>query len=124
MGFLVHGRNPDCHRGGAFTVRVICSGRKTSRTTTLIQLAAEAEARREPSYIVCHSQREASRIFQKAGEMGLTIGFPITYAEFLREQYVRRNIKNFFIDNAEMLLQYMTPVNIAAVTILRTDDEH
>lgn len=104
-------------------MRVIYSRRKTSRTTQLIELCAEAEARGEASYIICRDSTEAQRIFKKAHEMDLYIGFPITYDEFLHRKYAGNNIKHFFIDNADWLLQHLTPVHIAAIVILKDDDE-
>lgn len=102
-------------------MRVICSGRKTSRTTQLIELCAAAEARKEVSYIVCHNHEQAYAIAQKAKELGLFIGFPLTYDEFLHGSY-GRNIANIFIDNVDFLLRRLTPCHIAAVTIIKTDD--
>jgi hypothetical protein len=102
-------------------MRVILSGRKTSRTTTLIELCAEAEVRGEVSYIVCHSREAAQKIFQKAEELSKNIGFPITYDEFIDNKYSHRNIKNFFIDNADHLLQSLTPVRIDTVVLERED---
>jgi hypothetical protein len=84
-------------------------------------MCAEAEARGEVSYIVCHSQEEAYRIHQKAQELGLFIGFPLTYAEFLNFEYAASTIKNFFIDNADKLLQYQTPVHIEAIVVEKTE---
>lgn len=102
-------------------MRVICSGRKTSRTTQLIEMCAEAEKRGEASYIVCHSHEEAYRIAQKAKELNLFIGFPLIYDEFLSREYYGNGIKNFFIDNADKLLQTLTPVHIGAIVVERND---
>ncbi len=98
-------------------MKVIAGGRGTGRTQALITLAAEAEARGEVGYIVVHSRQEATAVFHFAKQQGLTIGFPITYDEFLSSAYAGRNVKRFWIDNAEMLLQSMTPVLIAAITV-------
>jgi hypothetical protein len=100
-------------------MKVILKPRKTGRTKELIRLCAEAEANGEVSYIVCSGQEEAYRIFEVAKELKLTIGFPITFHEFLTAQYFGRNIKNFYIDNADQLLQYITKVEIQAITMER-----
>lgn len=107
---------------GEVDLTVICSGRKTSRTTRLIELCIDAEARGEPSYIVCHSRHEAIRIMRKASEMGYHIPMPITYDEFMRNQYASKFIKHFFFDNVEKFVQMLTPVHVAAITILKTDN--
>lgn len=101
-------------------VQVIASGRKTSRTTRLIEMAAEFEAKHEVCYIVCKNHEQAYRIAQKARELNLNIGFPLTYDEFLSEDYHGNNIKKFLIDNADHLLQYMTSVEIAAIVVETT----
>lgn len=100
-------------------MEVITGGRRTGRTQKLIRLAAEAEARGEVSYIVCHSHQEATRIFRLADELGLKIGFPLSYEEFLTRKYSGMNIANLYIDNVEYLLQLLSHVQIAAVTILK-----
>lgn len=98
-------------------MQVILSGRKTSRTTRLIEMCAEAEKKGEISYIVCHSHEAAYAIKQKAEELNLFIGFPLTFGEFLDHQYHGKVIKNFYIDNADMLLQSLTAVHIEAVVL-------
>jgi hypothetical protein len=72
---------------------------------------------------VCHSHAEAYRINKQAEEMGLSIGFPLTYDEFLQERYAGQNIRHFFIDNVELLIQHMTIVNVAAITVTTNADE-
>lgn len=96
---------------------IIVGGRKTSKTTQLIELCAEAQAKGEVSYIICHSQDNARMISQKAREMGLTIRFPMTYSEFNNRQYAGLNIEHFFFDNVDMYLKSLTPVHIAAITL-------
>jgi hypothetical protein len=104
-------------------MELIVGGRRTGRTTLLIQRCAEAEKRGEISYIVCQSHQQAYAIATKAKEMGLMIGFPITYHEFLGKTYYGRNIKNFFLDNLEILLAHMTTVNIASVVLYKKRDD-
>lgn len=98
---------------------IIASGRKTSRTTRLIEMCAEAEAAGEVSYIVARHHQHAWNIAQKAKELGLTIGFPLTFEEFLIGKQHSRFIKNFFIDDADLLLQSMTHSNVKAITVLK-----
>jgi hypothetical protein len=103
-------------------MKVICGGWRTGKTMELIKLAAEAEARGEISYIVCHNHAEAYRIAQEAKRLDLLIGFPITYDEFLNHDYAGNNIKHLFIDNVEMLLQKLARSPVSAVTILRSEE--
>jgi len=102
-------------------MKIILRDRHTGRTEELIRLCAEAEARGECSYIVCLNHVEAYRIAQEAKKLDLFISFPITSREFLNAEYSSRNIKNFFIDNADQLLQSMTAVPIQVVTMEQND---
>jgi hypothetical protein len=104
-------------------MKIIMAGRKTGKTSLLINLAAEAEAKGEVCYIVCRSHEQAYRIAQRAKEQGLNIGFPITFDEFIGNRYARNNIEKFFIDNADHLLQALTNVEIAAITVEREPDD-
>lgn len=98
-------------------MKVILRHRHTGRTQELILLCSQAEKRGEVSYIICSSQQEARRIFEEAHSLESPIAFPITYTEFLTNQYAGQNIKNFFIDNVDHFLQSLTSVPIQAVTI-------
>lgn len=98
-------------------MRIIAGGRKTSRTTRLIEMSAELEAAGEVNYIVVANHDQAYRVAQKAKELGLNIGFPITYDEFEHNKYAGQNIQHFLIDNADHFLQSLTPVHIAAIVV-------
>ncbi|KKN31168.1 hypothetical protein LCGC14_0826770 [marine sediment metagenome] len=91
---------------------VIVNKRQTGKTTHLIKRSAETW-----SYIVCHSQEEAGRIYRVAKEMSLNIPFPITFHEFLNKKYHLPGIKGFLIDNADMMLQQLTSVPVGAITL-------
>lgn len=95
-------------------MKVICRGRQEGKTIEAIKMSAETG-----SYIVCYSQRECSRVFQVAQEMGLNILFPISFDEFLSKKYYSRHIKGFIIDNADMLLQHLTPIRVECVTLTK-----
>lgn len=100
-------------------MRVIASGRKTSRTTRLIEMAAELEANHETCYIVVAKHEEAYRVAKKAEEMGLNIGFPITYEEFMRGTLTGGFTKKILIDNADHFLQYLAgpTIEVAAIVV-------
>lgn len=67
--------------------------------------------------IVCHSSIECDRILIEAKSMKLKIPPPITYDEFISKRYVGKHIFGFLIDNADSLLQYMTPLAIEAISL-------
>lgn len=100
-------------------MRVIASGRKTSRTTRLIEMSAELVAKGEINYIVVGKHEEAYRIAQKAKEMNLNIGFPITYAELLNDTLRGSFTQKILIDNADHFLQYLVgpTIEVAAIVV-------
>lgn len=100
-------------------MKLLYKRRRTGRTTELIYRCAQAEKNGEVSYIVCHSDREAFRIARQAKEMNLIIGFPITFDEFLHHALAGRNIRNLFIDNADMLLQRLTICRIHTISVTK-----
>src|SRR6266576_2278619 len=109
-------------RSKGCSVRLIIGGRQSGRTTELINRAAESELKGEVCYIVCHNQREASRIADLAKEMGKTIGFPITYEELLSRHYAGRYIHHLYIDNADYLLSYIAHVPIDSIVVELNDE--
>src|SRR6476660_6811698 len=106
-------------------MQIIYGGRQSGRTTRLIEMCAEAEKRGEVSYIVCMTHSNAFGIAQRAKELGLFISFSLTFEEFIRHDYYAHNITNLYIDNAELLLQYMcsSGVRLAGITITKQEDE-
>lgn len=104
-------------------MKVIMGGRKSGRTSLLIHEAAIARKRGEICYIVCHSRTEAQRIAQRAAEMNLVIGFPITYEEVLSSKIRHSPNISFLIDNADRLLQSLTEVPIKVITMEKEIDQ-
>lgn len=96
---------------------VIAASVGAGKTTQLIKLAAEAEARGEVCYIVVHNHQEAWRVRQHASKLGLSIGFPLTYEEFVTNAWAR-SVHHIYIDNVLDLLQYIAgPTRVEAVTL-------
>jgi hypothetical protein len=96
-------------------MKLVVGDRQSGRTTELIKAAAEDEAHGLVSYIVCHSQEEAYRISQLAQQMKLSIGFPLTYDEFIHRSYYGTNIDKLYIDNLRMFLDHISIVPIEMV---------
>ena len=87
---------------------IIKTGRNKGKTTKLVKLALETGA-----YLVVLNQDEISRIrrtFDKVPKM-------ISFDEFRNSRYFAKGISNFVIDNAELLLQSMTPVTIIGISL-------
>lgn len=100
-------------------MKVIADDRQTGKTTELIKMSAETGF-----YIVCHSRREAGRVFRVAIESDLVIPFPKTHREFLAHQYYSPGIKGFLIDNLDLLVLSLTDVLVEAVTITVEQGPH
>jgi hypothetical protein len=95
--------------------KLIVGDRQSGRTTDLIRAAAADDYNGVVCYIVCHSHEEAYRISKLAESMKLSIGFPLTYDEFLHRSYAGSNIDKLYIDNLSMLLSHISTVTIDTV---------
>jgi hypothetical protein len=90
---------------------IIDIGRGRGKTYQLIARAAENSA-----YIICKDRAEAERIFQSALDRGLNINFPLTFSEFINKEYYGKGIKEFMIDDVDMLLAYLSNVPVSYCT--------
>jgi len=68
-------------------------------------------------YMVVHTIEDAVRVSRRALELGLDIPHPVTYWEFKQGNYYAKGIKGFLIDNADMLLQYLSTVPVVGISI-------
>ena len=89
----------------------IITPRGHGKTLQLIKKSASSG-----NYIVCSNSDEAKRIFSEAVKMGLKIPFPITYREFIRNEY-KRELSGFLIDNVDLFVKSFTNVPINAITL-------
>jgi hypothetical protein len=93
-------------------MKIIVKSRLGGKTTELIMLADKRNG-----YIICKDRNEAGRVANVARDMKHSINFPITFDVFQRTKYYAMGIQKFFIDNADLLLQSMTSIPIAAITV-------
>ena len=96
-------------------MNIIYRKRGQGKTTELIKISAETRC-----YIVCESQSVAITIQRNATELGYNIPLPLTYSEFLHHRYYAHGIKGLLIDNAELLLEYISK-EVPIHTITMTD---
>lgn len=90
----------------------------------LIDLCHEANKNGERAYMVCSSHAEAERVANLADELGKPISFRvITFGEFVNRRFAGQHITQFYIDNIEMLLQYISSVPIAAISINKDESD-
>ena len=93
-------------------MKIIIKPKLGGKTTELIKLADGYNG-----YIVCKDRMESHRVADNARSLKCHINFPITFDDFLRNQYYGKGIRKFFIDNLDLLLNDMFPVPIEGVTI-------
>jgi hypothetical protein len=100
-------------------MKIIHTPRGAGKTTQLIKIASEKEYK----LIVCHSRSEVHRVWEmilkmkELKEIENLPPMPITYQEFLDRQYVGKHIDEILIDNADLFLQYLTPIKIGAISL-------
>lgn len=97
-------------------MEIIYKERQTGKTKELIELCHETGG-----YIVCMDRQRAKNIKYLADKLVLSIRQPITFSEFLDKQYYSAGIKCFYIDDAEVLLQHLSHIEIKAITITKKD---
>lgn len=95
-------------------MKIIYKGRGEGKTTDLIKLSFE-----RGGYIICKDIDEAHNISFIANELGCDIPLPITYDEFINKRYGK--IKEFYIDNVDNLLLYLTKSPIHAITLSKEE---
>lgn len=100
-------------------MNIIYKSRQCGKTTDLLEFANKHKGN---NVIVCPSLVEASKLSKIIAEKKYDLK-TISWYEFLHSDRLRgkKRIDNFFIDNAEVVLQCLTPVNIACITVNRND---
>ena len=93
-------------------MKLILVKRGGGKTNQLIEKSAETGCT-----IVCHSLIEVKRIQDLAKKRKLEIPSPITYDSFLKGNYRGLKINGFLIDNAELLIQYITPIPVIGISM-------
>lgn len=93
-------------------MKFIARPRKAGKTTELIR-----EAEKSYSHIICPDYRSANIIWAHALELGVVIPYPITWDEFKTGKYYGAGIDSFMIDDADIILQNMSPLPIKAITV-------
>lgn len=94
---------------------IISKAREMGKTTWMIE---EAKKLKGYNLIVCIDRKEANRLWKEILSKGYKLPLPITFDDFIKQNYYGHNINAFLIDNADMLIQYMSRgVKIHAITI-------
>jgi len=98
-------------------MKVIYKSRGRGKTTELIE---HAKTLKGYNLIVCSDRKATHRLWKLILEKKYDLPMPITFDEFINQQYCGRNINAFLIDDADLLIQYMSrEVKIEAITLLK-----
>lgn len=92
-------------------VEIIFQPRQAGKTTQLVKMSAETGCR-----IVC-SENSIKHIKMLAKEMGVSIPNPMPYQVFVGETYFSDRQPGVLIDDADLLLSYISNVPIRAITL-------
>jgi len=93
-------------------MKILYAPRHSGKTMWLIQKCAK-----HGGYIVCHSLREAQRVHKLAMNFGYNIPFPLTFEQFLSGHYYGQGVEKVYVDNVDMLVNYISTVPVAAITL-------
>jgi len=99
-------------------MEMIIQGRGYGKTKRMIELCAEHDG-----YIVCKDFETAQKIAKRAEDMGLDIRFPVSFGEWLGRPFWRAGVRQFFIDDLDLLVKHMiyraangVPIRAASAT--------
>lgn len=96
-------------------MKIIQTARGGGKTTQLIEEALQLWGY---NLIVCISRDEATRLWKEILEKKYDLPKPITFDDFIKGNYYGKNINAFLIDNADMLMHYISNgVKIHAITV-------
>lgn len=87
-------------------MEVVYKPRGSGKTTQLIKMAAESFGT-----MVVYGHQQASYVADLAKRMGLDIPYPITYREFLGQEYRASGIICLLVDDLESLVEYIASLN-------------
>lgn len=91
----------------------IIKGRRTGKTTELIKISEKTQA-----YILVANKKRQQLIANMALSIGVTIPYPVTIEDYLRNHFRGTFIKNILIDDADDVLKTIFgTVNIDAITM-------
>ena len=73
-------------------------------------------------YIVCSNPYLVSKIAEKLGLRDQLL-FPLSYNEFVNRCYCGQNIKGFAVDDADLLIQYISDSRVPITAITMTEEK-
>ncbi|MBN3993825.1 MAG: hypothetical protein HWQ36_25925 [Nostoc sp. NMS2] len=92
-------------------MEIIVKPTGTGKTHQLIKMCSE-----QGGYIVCPTMRDCERIFAFSKDIGCKIPFPISWYEFINNQFRGKGVGRVYIDDLDRCLQQGSAVPIIAAT--------
>lgn len=102
-------------------MKIICKSRGGGKTTELIE---EAKKLKGYNLIVCKDRHTVHELWKIILEKEHNLPQPISFDEFIEGKYYGPNINVFLIDDADILIQYISKgVRIHAITFTNKKEE-
>jgi hypothetical protein len=96
-------------------MQIVFDKRESGKTDKLIDYCSKNNV-----YMVCKDFDEVDRVNLRAIEIKKPlINFPITFHDFMTKRYYGKGIRGFVIDNADLILQYISndvPIEMISLT--------
>jgi len=96
------------------SVKIIELRRGYGKTTQIIKQSAGRNV-----VIVCFNRQECERVFRQAAEMNIPITMPISFVAFMEGGLRGRKIDAVLIDNIDLCLQSLSPIEIETITMTK-----
>lgn len=80
-------------------------------------LIEEANGKEGYNLIVCFCREEAHRVWLIIQEKEYKLPMPITFSDFVKNNYSGVNVENVFIDNIDLCIQTISHVPIGCITL-------
>ena len=93
-------------------MNIIYSPRGHGKTTQIIKQSAGRNV-----VIVCFNRQECERVSRQAAEMNIPIAKPISFVTFMEGGLRGREVDAVLIDNVDLCLQSLYPVEIETITM-------
>jgi hypothetical protein len=97
-------------------MEIIVKPTGTGKTHQLIKTCSE-----QGGYIVCPVMKDCERIFSFSQNIGYKIPFPITWHEFINNQFHGKGVRKVYIDDLDRCLQQGSTVPIIAATFSKDE---
>lgn len=85
-------------------MELIVGSRQSGKTTKLIEYAHKNDFQ-----IVCEDRRACGNLSDLAFKLNIKIRYPMSFDEFVNQEFFGYHLRGIVIDNADKLLQFISP---------------